>query len=184
MLFLMQLSSLASGFLFCPDGGVRETFKYVYINNPCFNFGDCIDKGQDDNTFWISQLDPYLRQSTLHLTSALKTIERKIYQPPRDNGNVSLFDGTPQAMCMPTEELAKNDAFMRKMHSAYRLAESARKCKIMAMDIVAQVLARLHTISEALDARRGSDNDSGNDSGNDSYSYSYNDSDSGSGNIG
>ena len=62
-------------------------------------------------------------------------------------------------MCMPTEELAQNGAYLRKMHSAYRLAELARKCKIMAMDIVAQVLARLQTISEALDARKASDRD-------------------------
>lgn len=163
MLFLMQLSSqLTSGFIcsFCPDAGVREKFHYVYVNNtPCFEFGDCIDKGQDDNTFWASQLDVYLRQSTSHLTSALKTVERKIYQPPRDDGNLTIFDGTPQVMCMPSQELSQNDAFLRKMHSAYRLAELARKCKIMAMDIVAQVLARLHVISEALDARKVSDMD-------------------------
>lgn len=170
MLFLMQLSSqLASGFIcnFCPDAGVREgaeggqgrvASKFHYVNNtPCFEFGDCIDKGQDDNTFWASQLDA--RQSTPHLTSALKTVERKIYQPPRDDGNLTIFDGTPQAMCMPSQELPQNDAFLRKMHSAYRLTELARKCKIMAMDIVAQVLARLHVISEALDARKVSDRD-------------------------
>lgn len=167
MLFLMQLSSqLASGFIcsFCPDADVGEgapgRVHYVYVNNtPCFEFGDCIDKGQDDNTFWASQLDAYLRQSTAHLTSALKTVERKVYRPPRDDGNLTIFDGTPQAMCMPSQELSQNDAFLRKMHSAYRLAELARKCKIMAMDIVAQVLARLQTISEALDARRTSDRD-------------------------
>jgi hypothetical protein len=153
---------LTSGFIcsFCPDGGVREKFSYVYVNNtPCFEFGDCIDKGQDDNTFWISQLDAYLRQSTSYLTVALKTVERKIYQPPRDDGELTIFDGTPQAMCMPSQELSQNDAFLRKMHSAYRLAELARKCKIMAMDIVAQVLARLNIISETLDARRVRDKD-------------------------
>jgi hypothetical protein len=60
---------------------------------------------------------------------------------------------------MPSQELSQNDAFLRKMHSAYRLAELARKCKIMAMDIVAQVLARLQTISDVLDARKVSDRD-------------------------
>jgi hypothetical protein len=159
MLILIQFTS---GFLcsFCPDGGLREKFHYVYVNNtPCFEFGDCIDKGQDDNTFWISQLDAHLRQSTSYLTSALKTVERKIYQPARDDGNLTIFDGTPQPMCMPSQELSQNDAFLRKMHSAYRLAELARKCKIMAMDIVAQVLARLQTISDVLDARKVSDRD-------------------------
>lgn len=144
MLFMLQLTS---GF---------TTSNYAYINNNCFEFGDCIDKGQDDNTFWISQLDAYLRQSASHLTSALKTVERKIYQPPRDDGNLTIFDGTPQLMCMPTQELSRNNAFMRKMHSAYRLSELARKCKTMTMDIVGQVLARLHVISEALDARNRS----------------------------
>lgn len=159
MLILIQFTS---GFIcsFCPDGGLREKFHYVYVNNtPCFEFGDCIDKGQDDNTFWISQLDAHLRQSTSYLTSALKTVERKIYQPARDDGNLTIFDGTPQPMCMPSQELSQNDAFLRKMHSAYRLAELARKCKIMAMDIVAQVLARLQTISDVLDARKVSDRD-------------------------
>lgn len=159
MLFLIQF---ASGFIcrFCPDGGLREKFHYVYVNNtPCFEFGDCIDKGQDDNTFWISQLDAYLRQSTSHLTSALKTVERQIYQPPRDDGNLTIFDGTPQTMCMPGQELSQNDAFLRKMHSAYRLAELARKCKFVAMDIVAQVLARLQTISDALDRNKVADRD-------------------------
>lgn len=159
MLILIQFTS---GFLcsFCPDGGLREKFHYVYVNNtPCFEFGDCIDKGQDDNTFWISQLDAHLRQSTSYLTSAFKTVERKIYQPARDDGNLTIFDGTPQPMCMPSQELSQNDAFLRKMHSAYRLAELARKCKIMAMDIVAQVLARLQTISDVLDARKVSDRD-------------------------
>lgn len=147
MLFLLQLTS---GFTMS---------NYAYINNHCFEFGDCIDKGQDDNTFWISQLDAYLRQSASHLTSALKTVERKIYQPPRDDGNLTIFDGTPQLMCMPTQELSRNNAFMRKMHSAYRLSELARKCKTMTMDIVGQVLARLHVISEALDARNRRIND-------------------------
>ena len=159
MLILIQFTS---GFIcsFCPDGGLREKFHYVYVNNTlCFEFGDCIDKGQDDNTFWISQLDAHLRQSTSYLTSALKTVERKIYQPARDDGNLTIFDGTPQPMCMPSQELSQNDAFLRKMHSAYRLAELARKCKIMAMDIVAQVLARLQTISDVLDARKVSDRD-------------------------
>jgi hypothetical protein len=145
MLILIQFTS---GFLcsFCPDGGLREKFHYVYVNNtPCFEFGD-----------W---LDAHLRQSTSYLTSALKTVERKIYQPARDDGNLTIFDGTPQPMCMPSQELSQNDAFLRKMHSAYRLAELARKCKIMAMDIVAQVLARLQTISDVLDARKVSDRD-------------------------
>lgn len=155
MLFLTQL---ASGFIcnFCPYG--LKT-SYIYVNNtPCFEFGDCIDKGQDDNTFWTSQLDAYLRQSTSYLTSALKTIERKIYHQ-RDNGNLTVFDGTPQPMCMPSQELSQNDAFLRKMHSAYRLSELARQCKIMAMDIVAQVLARLQTIAEALDDKKTRDHD-------------------------
>jgi len=122
----------------------------MYINTPCFQFGDCIDKGQTDNTFWISQLDVYLRQSAEHLTSTLKTIERNIYQS--DKGNLTIFDGTPEPMCMPTEELSQNNAFLRKMHSAYRLSELARKCKIMTMDIMAQVLTRLQSISETLDS--------------------------------
>lgn len=155
MLFLIQFTS---GFIcsLCD-----EKVHYVYVNNtPCFEFGDCIDKGQDDNTFWISQLDVYLRQSTPYLTSALKTVERKIYQPPRDDGSLTIFDGTPKPMCMPSQELSQNDAFLRKMHSAYRLAELARKCKTMAMDMVGQVIARLQTISDALDVRRrGRDRD-------------------------
>lgn len=150
MLFMMHLGHLTTGFIcnLCPG-------QTIYINNtPCFEFGDCIDKGQDDNTFWVSQLDAYLRRSIYHLTSAFKTVERKIYQPPRDNGNVTLFDGTPQPMCMPTEELARNNAYLRKMHAAYRLSENARMSKIMTMDIIAQILARLQTMAEALDATR------------------------------
>ena len=158
----MQLGQLTSGFIcsFCPDGGLREKTTYIYVNNtPCFEFGDCIDKGQDDNAFWVSQLDAYLRRSISHLTSAFKTVERKIYRPPRDDGNLTLFDGTPQPMCMPSQELVQNDAFLRKMHAAYRLSEKARMSKIMAMDIVAQILARLQTIAEALDTKRAADLD-------------------------
>lgn len=144
--FWLVLIKCTSGFIcsFCP---LREKTMYIY-NTPCFEFGDCIDKGQDDNAFWVSQLDAYLRQSITHLTSAFKTVERKIYNPPRDNGNLTLFDGTPQVMCLPSDDLAQNDAFLKKMHAAYRLSEKARKCKIMAMDIVAQIIERLHTIAD------------------------------------
>jgi hypothetical protein len=129
----------------------QEKQKIVYAG-PCFEFGDCIDKGQDDNTFWISQLDSYLRQSTSHLTNAFTTIERKINK--RDSSNVTIFDGTPQQICAPTQKLSQNAAFLRKMHSAYRLSELARKCKIMGMDIIAQVLQRLHAIAKDINIQR------------------------------
>ncbi len=159
---ILFLTQLTSGFIcsFCPDGGLGENTNYIYVNStPCFEFGDCIDKGQDDNTFWLSQLDAYLRQSVVHLTSYFKTVERKIYHQ-RDNGNLTIFDGSPQVMCMPSHELSQNAAFLRKMHSAYRLSELARKCKIMTMDLVAQVIARLQIIAESLDVKKSLDLDS------------------------
>lgn len=151
-LFILYLAFLTSvnGFIcnLCPK---RDNI--IYVNHtPCFEFGDCIDKGQDDNTFWSSQLDSYLRESTSHLSTAFRTIERKISK--YDDGNFTIFEGTPKPMCMPSQELSENDAFIRKMHGAYRLSELARKCKIMTMDIIAQVLARLSTISESLDTKK------------------------------
>jgi hypothetical protein len=145
MYLLLLITQRSSGFIcnLCEP-------KYIFINNtPCFEFGDCMDKGHDDNTFWISQLDAYLRTSVGHLSSKIRAVERRI-SPEYENGNISIFEGTPQSMCMPSEELSKNAAFIRKMHSAYRLSELARKCKTMAMDIIAQVLARLETIAEKL----------------------------------
>jgi hypothetical protein len=157
----MQLFSLTFSILLLTSASAficklcHDDSTYVYVNNtPCFEFGDCIDKGQDDNTFWVSQLDAYLRRSITPLTNSFKTIERKIYKPSRDEGNFTLFDGTPQPMCMPSQELSSNDAFLRKMHDLYRLSETARMSKIMTMDIVAQILARLQSISEALDSEK------------------------------
>jgi hypothetical protein len=107
-----------------------------------------IDKGHDDNTFWISQLDSYLRQITNYLAISLQTIEIQIYK-----GNITVYEGSPQTMCMPSQELSENDVYIRKMHSTYRLSELARKCKIMAMDIIAQVLSRLNVISDEINLK-------------------------------
>lgn len=157
---LCSLVQISFGFIcsFCPDQ-LRHTTKYIYVNTtPCFAFGDCIDKGQDDNTFWISQLDAYLRQSTAYLSRALKRVERRVYHQ-RDEGNVTVFDGTAEQMCMPSQLLSQNSPYLKKMHSAFRLSEMARKCKIMTMDLIAQVLARLEGLYEGMVLKLVSDKD-------------------------
>ena len=139
----MIINSFASSFLcrLCPN-----KITYNVTRTSCFKFGDCIDKGQDDNTFYITQLEDYVRQAADHLTRAFRSVDLEVAQET----DIKIFDGTPKPMCMPSEDLIDNDAFMRKMHGAYRLSEAARRCKFIVTDMIAQVLYKVQEIASAL----------------------------------
>jgi hypothetical protein len=140
---LMIINSFASSFLcrLCPN-----KITYNVTRTSCFKFGDCIDKGQDDNTFYITQLEDYVRQAADHLTRAFRSVDLEVAQET----DIKIFDGTPKPMCTPSEDLIDNDAFMRKMHGAYRLSEAARRCKFIVTDMIAQVLYKVQEIASAL----------------------------------
>jgi hypothetical protein len=140
---LMIINSFASSFLcrLCPN-----KITHNVTRTSCFKFGDCIDKGQDDNTFYITQLEDYVKQAAEHLTHAFQHIDLDVARET----DIKIFDGTPKPMCIPSEDLIENDAFLRKMHGAYRLSEAARRCKFIVTDMIAQVLSKLEEIAIAL----------------------------------
>ena len=88
----------------------------------CYHFGDCIDEEQNESLLHVGKIRDITQDGGTIIHHLLLTIENEL--------NISLEKNIPNRykhlpMCIPTDQDAKYPYFIRKMYTAYIIANMA-----------------------------------------------------------
>ena len=111
--------------------------------NSCYHFGDCIDQEQNEGLFHVGRIADITQDGGTIIHHLLLNIEKKL------NITVEKNNQNPYKhiqMCIPSDEDAQYPYFIRKMYTAYRIADMANQSYLDLDDFLTEVMERLRKI--------------------------------------
>ena len=111
--------------------------------NSCYRFGDCIDQEQNEGIFHVGRIRDITQDTGTIIHHLLLNIEQKL--------NITSEKNIPHPnkhiqMCIPTDEDAQYPYFIRKMYTAYRIADMANQAYLDLEDFLTEIMERLRNI--------------------------------------
>ena len=109
----------------------------------CYHFGDCIDQEQNESLFHVGKIRDITQDGGIIIHHLLLNIEKKL--------NITLLKNIPNRykhleMCIPTDEDAQYPYFIRKMYTAYIIANMASQTYSDLDNFLTEIMERLRII--------------------------------------
>lgn len=128
--------------------------RFVYTITPtCYRFGDCLDKMNEENFYFINMHKYFLIDIANDVNDAFGPIERKLKIDRKPSPATESY--VPLKACWPTDWDMRQPAaegFSRKMYAAYVLSDTAKYAGYRLKILYENIARRLHAVSAAINA--------------------------------